>query len=259
MRLISFLFFIIIYQSIYSQDAEVLFNNGIIHIKNFEINFIDTVFNNKLYRFPAGWKIAPGRDSILIAYPESWAVKEGKDGHLVAYPHIWKTNYSPDGRIVAFPYQEKTITIRKKIDNCIEPDTSKCYKNIEKKVNKFGIYTQTGSDKRQVIYSNKMILAKGADGRLINIPDDWEVSQNDRGRLTAYPKNWVVYEIGNKQFAMPENWEIDIETDKPKIITGDKFIKFIYTPVEKYEIAKYIYENDKVNGLKYLLYLLVNQ
>ena len=259
MKLISFLFFIFFSLSVFSQNTEVYFNNGIVYIKNIEINFKDTVFNNRTYRFPSDWKIDMGSDSILIAYPESWRLMEGRDGHLVAFPYEWTADHSPDGRIVPFPYKEKIVKVRKKIENCTEPDTNKCYRNIDKKINIYGIYTQTGKDNREVRYSNDMILTQGSDGRLVNIPQNWEVSQNAKGRLTAYPKNWAAYEIDNKQFAMPENWEIDFETDSPKIISGQDFVKFIYTPVEKYELAKHIFEHDKENGLDYLIYLLVNQ
>ena len=259
MKLVSFLFFTFFSLSVFSQNTEVYFNNGIVYVKNIKIDFIDTVFNGKTYRFPSGWNIDMGSDSILIAYPGSWKLMEGRDGHLVAFPPGWTADHSPDGRIVPFPYEEKVVKIREKIENCTDTDTNKCYRNIDKKVNIYGIYTQTGKDNREVRYSNDMTLSQGADGRLINIPQNWEVSQNAKGRLTAYPKSWAAYEIDDKQFAMPEDWEIDFETDSPKIIAGKNFLKFIYTPVEKIELAKHIYKVDTVNGLDYLIYLLVNQ
>jgi hypothetical protein len=259
MKLSFFLLFVLTSQSLFSQNTEVSFIDGIVIIKNIDFILKDTVFNNKIYKFPEDWKIDMGSDSILIAYPHSWKSIEGSDGHLVAFPDTWKAVKSPDGRIIAFPYMEEVVTIRKKIENCTYSDTSKCYSNIEQKINKFGIYTQTGNDKRSVIYTNEMTLSEGPDGRLVNIPHNWEVSQSENGRLSAYPKNWSAYEVDNRQFAMPEDWEIDFDTDSPEIIIDDKTIKFIFTPVEKYEQGKYIYNQDKENGLDYLIYLLVNQ
>ncbi|HHB51669.1 MAG TPA: hypothetical protein ENK75_01300 [Saprospiraceae bacterium] len=244
---------------LFSQSPEVFFNSGIVFIKNYNIQLKDTAFNNKTYKFPENWKIEMGSDSILISYPQSWRIMEGPDKHLVAFPPDWTVEQSPDGRIVPFPFEEQKITKRIKIPGCTDPDTSKCYSMQDDIINKFGIYTQTGKDNRKIRYTKTMSLALSLDGRLVNIPKNWEISQNSSGRLTAYPKNWDAYEIENKQFAMPKNWEIDFETDSPKIITGKDFLKFIYTPVEKIELAKHIYEHDEKNGLEYLIYLLVNQ
>ena len=243
----------------YAQDYQVFFNDGIVFIKGKSIEIKDTTINGRLLYYPEGWSISSGKDSIAVAYPPKWITMQGKDGHLVAFPPTWTANEGPDGRIVAYPYEEIVVKKRIKIDTCNNADTSKCYYTVEYKLNKYKVYYQEGKDGRGILYTKDMFLALSPDGRLVNIPKGWEISQNDKGRLSAYPKNWIAYSTGDKDFALPKNWEIDYQKDAPEIIKGKDFVKFIYVPVQTIEIAKTIYENEKTNGLDYVLYLLFNE
>jgi len=244
---------------VFAQSPQVFFNNGIVYIKGLNIAVKDTVVNGHLLYYPEGWDISFGKDSMPVTFPHGWVTMQGDDGRLVAFPPSWTAMEGKDGRIIAYPYEEIITEKKIKIDTCSNPDTSKCYYTLQYRYNKYNLYYQEGKDGRGIIYTKDMFVAMGNDGRLVNIPKGWEITQNEKGRLTAYPKNWVAYSTGEKDFALPKNWEIDYLKDAPKIITGKDFIKFIYVPVQKIEVAKAIYESDAPEKLNYILYMLFNQ
>ena len=244
---------------LFAQKEKVFFNDGIVFIKNYKGTFTDSIIEGKKYSYPLNWNIVKGTNNDIVFYPKNWVMKEGSDGHPIAFPSTWGFLQGYDGRLVAFPYEEKIDSIKKKQEGCIVSDTSDCIITIIKKSNKYGLYTQIGDDGRRVIYSKEMNLAQSPDGRLVNLPKGWEISQSSKGRYNAYPKNWDVFVLDDeKEIAMPKNWNINVDTNRPKTIIGNNFLKFIYYPVQQIELAKKIYEEDKENGLNYLLYLLVN-
>jgi len=257
--IIVFLAYILSTNIVLAQKEQVFFNDGIVFIKNYKANFKDTLIGGKSYSFPANWSMVKGTNNDIVFYPENWIVKEGSDGHPIAFPPTWGTLQGFDGRLIAFPYEEKINSIERKKEGCIVSDIDDCIITIVKKTNKFGLYTQIGDDGRRIIYSKDMKIAQSPDGRLINLPKGWEISQSSKGRYNAYPKNWDVFIMEDeKEIAMPKNWNIDVDKNRPKTVFGFNFIKFIYNPIQQIDLAKNIYNQDKQNGLNYLLYLLVN-
>lgn len=246
--------------SLYSQSEKVFFTEGIVFVKNFQLDIKDTLVDGKYYKYPSNWNFKKGNDNIFVSYPTGWILNEGKDGHLVAFPENWTVNESKDGRLVSFPYEEKLIKYKEKKKDCVEKEEDDCTINITKTINKYGLYTKQGQDGRLIVYTKDMNLAQSPSGRLVNLPKGWEISQNTKGQFSAYPKNWDAFVLEeDKEVAMPKNWTIDPQTNSPKIIQGDNFMKFIYSPVQKVKLAEAIYNNDKTNGLNYIIYILFNQ
>jgi len=257
--LITAILLITFSNSIFSQNVKAFFNDGIVYMKNLKLELKDTIYNKKLYKYPVNWNLKKGSDDKLISFPKNWKVQEGKDGHLVAFPSNWKLLVGSDLRLVPTLYQEEIINVKEKIKDCIVTETNDCMTTIEKKSNKYGFYSQIGPDGRLIIYTKDMNIAQSPDGRLVNLPKGWEISQNSKGRFSSYPKNWDTYILEEEnEISMPKNWMIDPSTFSPKIITGDNFTKFIYSPVQKIELVKKIYEQDKLNGLDFAIYLLLN-
>ena len=259
-RILLLYVLLLLNQSGFSQSPIALFNDGIVFIKNYNLEIKDTILDGKVFKYPANWNLRKGSDGKYITYPDGWIINEGKDGHLVAFPKNWMVIEGQDGRIVPLLYKEKIVNFKEKKKDCTVTESDDCMINVTKSTNQYGLYTRMGSDGRVIVYSKEMNIASGPDGRLVNLPKGWEVGQSSWGRFSAYPKNWEAFILDDeKEVAMPKNWNIDPQTNSPKIVQGKDFVKFIFTPVQQIKLAEAIYAGDKKNGLSYILYMLFNQ
>ncbi len=259
-KLLSLFILFLLSQSGFSQSPIAFFNDGIVFIKNYNLEIKDTILDGKVFKYPANWNLRKGSDNKYITYPDSWTISEGKDGHLVAFPMGWMAIKSQDGRIVPLLHKKKIVKSKEKKKDCIVTESDDCMVNVIKSTNEYGLYTRMGNDGRVIVYTKEMNIASGPDGRLVNLPKGWEIAQSSKGRFSAYPKNWDAFILDDeKEVAMPKNWNIDPQTNSPKIVQGKDFVKFIYTPVQQIKLAKAIYTGDKKNGLDYILYMLFNQ
>jgi len=246
--------------SVFSQNPEVFFKEGIVYIKNYNLEIKDTTIDGQFIEYPKSWNLRKGSDNKYVTYPDGWIVNEGKDGHIVAFPKAWLAIESPDGRLVPLLYKEKIVNYKEKKKDCIVSESDDCMVNVKKSTNEYGLYSKVGSDGRAVLYTKDMSLAQSPDGRLVNLPKGWEISQSANGRYGAYPKTWEAFVLeDDKEIAMPKNWIIDVQTNRPKIISTNGLVKFIYSPVQQIKLAEAIYNADKENGLNYILYMLFNQ